>query len=344
MSNRMIENKIKDFKRKFIFLNELEELYQVKSYHDLVELVNFLENEKILEPIRTKSNLNGKVPSLYLKYRIVEDKNKKISLESEIKSLAPYFAIGKYLSNMDKYIEHREILLDLDYFFKHHFDKLKVKLSKNERAFQIWRYEKMLDSSLAKSVIVYNDLADKLNYYLTPEPFFDYIPAAEDNMNILVIENKDTWYTLRKLMNENQKNNINLLGVTIHGLLYGEGNKITKENAIYEYEHNVINKNIHFYYWGDIDFSGIDLFERVKKANVNCDIKLFHCAYIKMLELSERIELKNILKNQHKVDGTIFFHELNNEKISGTIKNILEQNKYIPQEILNYEELKKIII
>ena len=339
-----IDNKIKNFKKKFIFLNEIEEIYDVNSYHELFEIVKFLENENILTPIRNKSNLNGKIPSLYLKYKIIEDEGKKITLENEIKSLSPYLAINKYLKNMEKYMEHREVLLELDYFLKHSFDKLKIKLSKNERAFQIWGYEKMLDSSLTKSVISYNDLSDMLNYYLTPEPFFDYIPSIKSNMNILIIENKDTWYTLRKLMSENNNKSINLLGIMIDGLLYGEGNKITKENAIWEYEHDVINEKINFYYWGDIDFSGIDLFERVKKANVSCNINLFSNVYVKMVELSENIELKNILKNQHKFDYTNFLNELKNEKISIAIKNILELNKYIPQEILNYAELKKIII
>jgi hypothetical protein len=43
-----------------------------------------------------------------------------------------------------------------------------------------------------------------LNYYETPEPFFTYDIAHGDKntnrRNILVIENKDTWHTLRRIM------------------------------------------------------------------------------------------------------------------------------------------------
>lgn len=339
--NMNIDNKLKWYKKRYISLNEIESLYQVKSYLELVEIINILENEQIINPIRNSDN--GMYPSLYLKYRINEDENERKLMESEIKLLCHCFAINKYLKNIDKYKEHREILLDLDYFLKHNSDKLKNKLSKNERAFQIWRNEKMLDSSLTKSVISFNNLNDTLNYYLTPEPFFDYVPKVKSNMNILIVENKDPWYTLRKIMSEKKLDSINLFGITIDGLLYGEGNKITKENAIYEYEQNVVNEKVNFYYWGDIDFAGIDLFERVKKANKYCNMKLLDNLYTKMVQLSKDIDLKNILKNQRKVEGKIFFNELENPNTIIEIKEILECNKYIPQEILNYEELKKII-
>ena len=62
-----------------------------------------------------------------------------------------------------------------------------------------------------------------------------------------------------------------------------------------------------------------------------------------MVQLSKDIELKSILKDQPRIKGETFFNELENKKTIMDIKEILEFNKYIPQEILNYEELKKLI-
>ena len=49
----------------------------------------------------------------------------------------------------------------------------------------------------------------------------------KDKMTILVIENKDTWYTVRKLMNA-EKGDYFLYGEEIDGLLYGEGNNFVR--------------------------------------------------------------------------------------------------------------------
>lgn len=81
-------------------------------------------------------------------------------------------------------------------------EELHTPLAKNERAYQIWNDEKILDNSLCKSMIKWNELEKMLNYYLTLEPFFDYLHTKKEKMTMLIIENKDTWYTMRKIMNE----------------------------------------------------------------------------------------------------------------------------------------------
>jgi hypothetical protein len=35
-----------------------------------------------------------------------------------------------------------------------------------------------------------------LNYFETPEPFFDYTYSNKKDMNILIVENKDTWLNI----------------------------------------------------------------------------------------------------------------------------------------------------
>ena len=55
-----IDNKLKEYKKKYISLNEIEELYQVKTYRELVEIIRFLESEQIIIPIKNKRNNNRK--------------------------------------------------------------------------------------------------------------------------------------------------------------------------------------------------------------------------------------------------------------------------------------------
>ncbi|CAA7600497.1 Hypothetical protein DEACI_1150 [Acididesulfobacillus acetoxydans] len=86
---------------------------------------------------------------------------------------------------------------------------------------------------------------------------------------LLVIENKDTWFTLRRLLRETGKNR--LAGTSIQALIYGEGNKITKPEALQNYAQGMFSREIltkgKFLYFGDLDHEGIRLYHRTQKAN-----------------------------------------------------------------------------
>ena len=198
-----MEKNFQELKQTYITLEELENIIKPVDYMDLVQKVNRFIEDGIIAQVGSKRNTNGRIPFLYMKYRIIKDKEKDIELEREIKHLAPEFKIEKYLSNKNLYKSQRDEIKKLDNFFKTDKEKLKVQLSKNERAYQIWKYEKMLDTQVGKSILRVNNLEEILNFYLTPEPFFDYILNQKENMTILIIENKDTWYTLRKIARNN---------------------------------------------------------------------------------------------------------------------------------------------
>lgn len=339
-----MENNIKQLKQTYITLEELEKIIQPKSYIELVENINNLKSDGIIMPIKNKRNTNGKIPSLFMKYRIIKNEEETEEIIKEIKHLSPELKIEKYLNNKETYKKQRKEIQQLDKFLKNEKEKLKIKISKNERAYQIWGYEKMIDTQIGKSIINFNELEEKLNFYLTPEPFFDYILEQKEKMTILIIENKDTWYTLRKIAKDNKIKTIKMLDMQIDGLIYGEGNKITKINALENYEKEMLGTQAKFIYWGDLDFTGIDMYERVKKANEKSDIKLFTKIYEKMVKLSENKELEEIHKEQNKkIDLNDFLNNFENLEAQIKIKKILQENKYIPQEILNYEELEKII-
>ena len=198
----------------------------------------------------------------------------------------------------------------------------------------------MLDNNLCKSIIKLNNLEQKLNYYLTPEPFFDYIHTKKEEMNILIIENKDTWYTMRKIMNE-IKEEYYMLETPIDGLLYGEGNKITKQNALEEYEKQIIGRKCKFLYWGDLDYTGIEMYERTVTQNKNVTISLFTKIYETMLQIKEIEQLGKIKNNQNEnIKLQIFLNSFTNA-YKEKIKEIIKNKKYIPQEIINAEIIKK---
>ena len=277
-----------------------------------------------------------------MKYRIIKDNSVKLKLKDEIQTLCPLLSIDKYLRNIKIYEKHREIILPLNSFLIQQVEELENQISKNERAYQIWNSEKMLDDSLCKSVIKWNELEDILNYYLTPEPFFDYIHRKKEKVNILMIENKDTWYTLRKLITP-MNGECYLFDQEIDVLMYGEGNKGTKPFALEEYEKEIIQRKCNFLYWGDLDYTGIELFERIVKQNPNTSILLFTKIYEKMIDEKDINQLGKIRKKQNKqIDRKIFLQSFS-KTYQEKIEEILGQDKYIPQEIINANILKNII-
>lgn len=272
---------------------------------------------------------------------MIKANNFETDYTNEIRILCNMLNIEEYLKHPKVYQKHRELLLPLNKFLTQHSDMLNETISKNERAYQIWNDEKILDNSLCKSVIKFNHLDERLNYYLTPEPFFDYIHKKKDKMNILIIENKDTWYTMRKVMNS-LSGECCLANAEIDGLLYGEGNKITKEKALEEYENQVIQRKCSFFYWGDLDYTGIEMFERVLSQNHNTSIQLFTKIYEMMIEKKEIDALGKIKHKQNSNISLELFLKSFNSSYQEKIRRILEENRYIPQEVIHAAILKKL--
>ncbi len=161
-------------------------------------------------------------------------------------------------------------------------------------------------------------------------------------MNILIIENKDTWYSVRKVINEIQKE-IYIGNTRIDAILYGEGNKITKEKALEEYEKEIIQRKCNFIYWGDLDYTGIEMFQRTVIQNKNSSICLFFEIYEKMLDTKEIQQLGKIKNRQNTNINIDLFLSFFTTTYKEKIKLILNKNRYIPQEIINAEILRKLL-
>ncbi len=76
---------------------------------------------------------------------------------------------------------------------------------------------------------------EDLGFYNTPEYcFHDYIPERKNSMVLLICENKDIWFNIRRCMFED--NYKSLFGVPIDGVVFGNGNEVTKkQGALTEY-------------------------------------------------------------------------------------------------------------
>ncbi|NLK94200.1 MAG: hypothetical protein GX275_03260 [Clostridiales bacterium] len=333
--------KLEEFKGSFITIDEIEKFINVEDYHEFYNKICEMIVNGIIKPVQS-SKINGKNPPLYSKYRIIRKEDDNSSLIEELNfKLSIEFDTSYYKKNINKYKEHREDILLLNNFFLSKKKLLEDAISMNERSFQIWGKEKFLQKGYGKTVLKNLGLDEKvLNYYDTSEPLAYYSISKDTPQKVLIIENKDTYYTFRKhLIN----GNLTLLGENIKTIIYGKGKNINKTFKDFEIsvEEHVSSRDNEILYLGDIDYEGIVIYESFYKYFSNkYNVKPFVKGYIKMIDKVEALdfELPLTKDGQNKNIKDIFF-EYFNLKYKRKILNILEDNLYIPQEILNIKDL-----
>lgn len=337
--------------KKTITDQELQQIFQEADYAQFHTEVEKFVKKGVLVPVKS-SQTNGRLPPLFNKYHICKPQADYAVFLESIRRLNPRLNIAGYLQRPELYKKHLEIVEGISKYLWFAQDLLAKPMARKERSFSVWGREKLLDEHMAsvKEVLKYNGLAeDFLNYYDTPEPFFEYLHPQGEPKTVLVIENKDTWFTFRKLMQASGKNII--AGTTVNVLLYGEGNKITKKGALADYWAAMLGGQAtlsagadpRFFYFGDLDWEGIRLFFRAREANPKLELKPFSELYLLMLNLAEPVRLPKSLDQRGVVGPLPEFLALLGRPEETRLQAILAEGKYIPQEIINYQVVTKIL-
>lgn len=302
--------------------------------------MKLIKDEKI--KIVKASGTNGKRPALYNRYTVIKEKedNSKYFEEIDYK-IIPELNISYFRNNIEKYKENRKYILKLNIFLINNRENLEKRISQKERSFQIWQEEKYLQG---KGLTLLNKLEvdiEKLNYYETNEPLAYYSITKKVPQNILIIENMDTFYTIRKhLMDKGE----NVFGKEIGTVVYGKGKGIEKsikdfDLVVDSYVSDTRNKIL---YLGDLDFEGIIIYEGLEKLiKGKYYIRPFVEGYKKMIDkaLNNNYELQLSKEKQNKNIKEEFLGHFD-EEYKEKILKILKDGLYIPQEILNIGDLE----
>jgi hypothetical protein len=328
-----------DIDKKLINLSEIQEYFKIDNYMILVELVRTQVAEGNLSEVKA-SKANGMNPPLYNKYRVNHKLQDLTYVEKEINYSFPLsFNREFYLNNLKKYEEDKVNIEKLADYFRSNKNQISIPMSINERSFDIWGLEKFLKEGSGQSILKNLGLSlVDLNIYSTPEPFVYFSIRRDSNQKVLIIENKDTWYTMRKLMIEGQHE---FLGEAVDTIIYGSGKNI--ERSLEDYEHTVeeyLLRPSKVLYWGDIDYEGIGIYERLKKRYLKeFNIELFKAAYVAMLKLAKGRALPDSKEKQNKNIDKVFLREI--MPFEEEVLKLLEAGVYIPQEIVNYTVLRE---
>ncbi|PRR80967.1 Wadjet anti-phage system protein JetD domain-containing protein [Clostridium vincentii] len=281
-----IVKNLKGYKNKTIDIETL-----LAFSHDNDNRVNFIRaiHYNLFEDIIVKLCRDGKLKSrgkvakghrIHSKFNVIDnvnnkEKDNKIILEISKLNLKN---LDYYFKNQEEYKNHKKYLLKLnDYYIL----PSKPYLTSNELSFKLFNDEKFFENPKTKKnlgleimlnlKIKYEDF----NCYRTQEPFFYYIKESffqKESREILIIENKDTYTTLK----------IKKLCEGFDMIIYGEGKKIISSFELANDYHINLNDNIK--YFGDIDSEGFLIYKLFKEKFFRYNIKICRPLYSILLD------------------------------------------------------------
>lgn len=344
---------------KRIALEELERILRAESYERLCTYVYAQIQNGSIKPLKA-SGTNGKKPALYREYWIVQpdaedgagigqlssgiskEISKKIraelkaELEEELNyKMSTKISTDYYMRHLGQYQADRRWVQMLNEYLLHHAGESTVQdISKNERSFQIWGREKFLQMEQGKTILRRCGVdASQLSFYETSEPLAYYSRHREIPQNILIIENKDTFYSMRRhLINGGDE----IFGISFGTLIYGAGKGILRsfQDFSFSAEPYMRSDQNGLYYFGDLDYEGIGMYERLAES-FQRQILPFAAAYEQMMKKSEAVDELPMTKEKQnrRISGRFF--EYFSEEMSCAMRQLLESGRYIPQEIIN---------
>jgi hypothetical protein len=327
-----------DIKKQKITLEELEKQYSKNDYIEFYNLIESMVDQGSLIPIKD-SGANGMVRGLFKRYWLISEID---DISIELRYIHGDLNVSYYRTHPEIYKKDKMYIEKLSrYLYKNSKDLL-TPMAINERSFAIFNKEKFLKEVGRGFLSRVRISLDKLNVYETPEPFLYFSKHKNTPQSVWVVENKDTWYSLKKALLEGVNN---IFGVRMDTIIYIAGKERVKafddfrsalEIPQIMEEHLRCSDNI-FYYLGDIDYEGICMYESLKeKISDVINITLNTEFYKKMIDKyeSSQIDLPDSKPGQNKNIKGVFFIEMGSE-YSDIIKQILMKGLYIPQEILN---------
>lgn len=323
---------------KRVKLDDLAAKYRLRDYKELYAKVLELIDGNQIKPVKA-SGINGKSPALYREYWIIEENQDVTKYLDELNfQIVPAISTDYYKAHMDQYLQDRQWVLLLSDYLRNNKDRFMTQMSENERSFDIWHREKFLKQEQGKKILKRCGIdLERLSFYRTTEPIAYYSATKQTPQNMLVIENKDTFYSIRKFLTDG---NETILGERIGTLLYGAGKGIIAAFSDFDIsaEPYMTAQGNTIYYFGDLDYEGIGIYENFAAAyGEQCEIRLFVRAYEKMLSKAESMDRDSLpvtKEGQNRNIGSAFLSAFSQSQ-QITIMDILAHDRYIPQEILN---------
>jgi hypothetical protein len=248
-----------------------------------------------------------------------------------------------YAKHPDEFYENEKFIRKINALLR---QKDCPTLTANERSYLIFGDEKALtlpkEASIDGQDIIRklgNLRLEDLKANKTFEPFFYYMADDFDVIrngsprNVLIVENKDTFWTLMDAIKNKSLSHIHLL-------IYGEGKAIIKKFEFIEYLKGEYSD--HYHYFGDIDLEGVFIYNKLRESFAEYDIAPavpFYEHMLKVAGVEGSRNLKNI-RNSKKSSLSPFIDYFNIESAE-LIEEIIQRQRCLPQEVLNNNDIEE---
>lgn len=251
--------------------------------------------------------------------------------------------------------------LDLDYYLKHKEEQTDIEwrkleiihrfltesyqlpfVSREQRSLLLFsgeswlgevEAEKWLNHQEGKALMKKLKLTpEKMRYYEVREPFVYWKNNNLENDHVLILENLSVYHTCKEILKRGERW---FLGPVPSIVIWGAGNRI--ESTI-DYIEEVVNdpSKAKIHYAGDLDYSGISIYIRLKEKNKHLHITAAQPFYRFMIQRGKEY-VEHIQKEQRRVDSHLkkFLSEFSDLAFIANMNQLWIRRKRIAQEVVN---------
>ena len=242
-----------------------------------------------------------------------QQQEEKNLLLQEVRQLDDRIHKEFYVRDLDRYKKDKKYLEVLDTFLKRRSYLLETTAGPRERLCQIFGDPHAMDHMGIKTMLshCFRVSAEKeLNFIVYPMPLISYCRETNVPQNALIVENLDTYSNLRRMVERGDT----IIRTRFSTIIYSQGESCVNTFTGYrltfpKYLQDTRNT---FYFFGDIDYASMRLYEKIRNLLYFVDVHLFTEAYVSLINKVQDPELLPVLKKQ-KVDSgscSVFFHEM----------------------------------
>lgn len=327
---------IKTAKQATVWTERLEELFEGRpvTFEQFAEGVLAMEKAGLLTAVKSAGRRSRR-PSLANRYRIqngiiqsgFQQQLQRYRLELHpLISLDRYFALGEesfegdfpYIQKVHSYLQQHSLPHEA--------------ASAPERSYALVGDEKWIAEGNGRSVLERIGLWDKLLIEAEHDPLMLAInplllnEADPAPCRHLIVENKATFQALLPVLTE----------TVFHTLIYGCGNKIVGNLDMFPLQYPAPNREHLFYYFGDLDHSGIQIWHHLSARTPIIPALPFYMACLQGTPASGKA-------NQRRNDQAIqSFAKWFSPKVREQMEQCLTRGCYYPQEALPTRQLQHI--
>jgi hypothetical protein len=249
--------------------------------------------------------------------------------------------INYYMQHVQEYKKHRPYILRISNLISNGPAEI---LTANERAFELFGDEKALtspDKAAFDGSRVLKNLGltlEDIGTETISEPFVYTKSNGFDTRDIslvrsiLIVENKDTYWTLKNAVLQSDLDYIDMI-------IFGKGKAIF---STFKYIEEVGGRlNDSYFYFGDLDSEGIEIFNFIRKKYAEYEIVPAVTYYEYMIN-KVGVENAKTIRTRQKVRNCSPFIDYFSDVMGHNIKTIVENNLYIPQEAINRTDIKEL--